>query len=173
MDQLYKALVQQLKNNVPELLWIDLEQGQLETPEDQYPVQFPCCLISFPNVPAWQSLGNGLQIGDALITFRIAFDIYEDTHKEAPDMEDALLKLQLINKIHKYLHHFEGEHFNKLERTGSSQEQRPDSLLVFNMQYNTNIRDAHAVPVYEQTQIHDLQLNLNTKIITFDTQQDL
>jgi len=169
MDRLFQQIQLHLTTNVPELKWIDLDQGQLEIPEEQYPVQFPACLIEFPNVPSWQSLSHGLQIGDATITFRIAFDIYNDTHKDAPDIDAALSKLQLINKIHKHLHYFEGDHFNKLERIASFQEKRQDALTVIIMQYNTNIRDAHAVPQYENTTIDDLQLTLNDKTIIIHT----
>mgnify|MGYP002467735714 CR=1 FL=1 len=47
--ELFIALCDQLKNKVPELRWIDSDQGQLNVSE-RPPVAFPCCLVemSYP-----------------------------------------------------------------------------------------------------------------------------
>ena len=42
--ELFIALCDQLKNKVPELRWIDSDQGQLNVSE-RPPVAFPCCLV--------------------------------------------------------------------------------------------------------------------------------
>ena len=153
MDILYQSIVTRLQNEVPELLWIDMECGQLEFPEENYPVQFPALLIDISETQ-WSSVGNGVQVGDVTVQIRVAFDIYEDTHADAPDIETALQRLQLMNKIHSKLHNFEGKilpdgsdtHFNKMERIRTSSERRDDGLKVFTMLYTLNMRDQHAMP---------------------------
>lgn len=142
MDVLYQKIMERLDANVPELRWIDLDQGQLETPEDSYPVQFPCCLIDFTNI-IWQNVGRQLQAGDVTISLRVGFDIYEDTNNLSPEVSrnNGLLKLRLLNKIHHYIQGFGGEHFNRLNRIGTFQEKREDGLKVYNLVYITNMRD--------------------------------
>jgi hypothetical protein len=158
MDILYKSLLTRLKDNIPELIWIDEETGQLETPEESYPVQFPCALINIREID-WDSLGKNTQTGDVIIEFRIGFYILEDTHKDAPDMDTALTRLKLLNKIHKYLHCFGGfilpvpghantfydSHFKKLIRIRTTSEKRQDGLRVYNMEYKSNMKDINAV----------------------------
>ena len=77
--ELFKDIADRLKDQVPELKWIDMEWGQLEIPEESYPVQFDCALISFPDIP-WEQLGLNVQEGLVQILIRIGVDLYSDTH---------------------------------------------------------------------------------------------
>lgn len=166
MDILYLSLLRRLEAEVSELKWIDEESGQLELPEESYPVQFPCILIDIQNIK-WETQGKRQQYGDCLLRFRIAFDIYEDTHKNAPDLQTALNRLKLVNKIHTALEHFGGfiladpdnvgqyfdKHFKRLVRVNTATEQRQDALKVYAMDYMTSIFDVYAQPVMVPTAV--------------------
>ena len=61
--ELFIALCDQLKNKVPELRWIDSDQGQLNVSE-RPPVAFPCCLVemSYPQCTTCEiSTASGIQ----------------------------------------------------------------------------------------------------------------
>ena len=63
-------------------LLVDEDYGQLEAIAqglDQYPVTFPCVLIS-DIVTNFGELTEPVQRGKMLFTIRLAFDCYEDTH---------------------------------------------------------------------------------------------
>jgi len=172
MDILYLSLLTRLKNEVPELLWIDEEKGQLEFPKEEYPVQFPCCLIDIQNIK-WETQGKRQQEGDCLIRFRIGFDIYEDTHKDAPDIQTGLERLKLLNKIHSTLHCFGGfslpdtvnvgqfidKHFKRLVRLNTASEKRQNGLKVYSMDYMTNILDVYAQPLMIPKQVQTITIN--------------
>lgn len=159
MDILYLSILTRLKNEVPELNWIDEECGQLELPEESYPVQFPCCLIDIQSI-VWTTELKKHQEGICTVRFRIGFDIYEDTNKDAPDIQTGLDRLKLLNKIHSVLHGFGGyslidpnnnalyldKHFKRLVRTNTVSEQRQDALRVYAMDYMTSIQDVYAEP---------------------------
>ncbi len=171
MDILYKSILTQITNKVPEILWIDEECGQLEFPEKEYPVQFPCILIDIQSID-WTTLGMGTQTGNTLIRLRVCFDIYEDTHKDAPDMDTALTRLKLLNKIHKNIHTFGGmilpvpnhtgqfydNHFKKLVRKKTTAEKRQDGLRVYTIDYETNLKDTNAYPDYTSATVNNLNI---------------
>lgn len=159
MDILFESLEEHLKANIPELNWIDWDWGQLETLEEEYPIQFPCALIDIQNI-SWVNTSNNLMVGDVTINIRIAFDVYEDTHVAvgitAPDRAYALTRLKLLNKIHKYLQGYGGNilsqpggfrdnHFNRLNAVRITAEKREDGLKVFSMQFMCNMRNNYAM----------------------------
>lgn len=165
MDILYRSLVQRLRNEVPDIRWIDLDGGQLEAPDESYPVQFPAAMIDISDV-AYQTLHRGNQTALVNITVRLAFDIYEGFHGTAPDLEQAADRLKLINQVQKALHGFNGlilpanrlatsyqdNYFNSLVRHSMAAERRDDGLKIYAMRYQTLMTDPHASRVYTQVQ---------------------
>lgn len=164
MDLLFKSICDRLAAKVPEARWIDWEQGQLELPAENLPVQFPCILIDIQDIP-WTNVGDNVQVGDVTIQVRTAFDIYEDLYtvdgEPNPTLDQALERLKLINKIYSCLQGFEGgiipvpdsdpvtyqdNHFNKLNRTRTFTEKRDDGYKVIAMTFVTNMRDQNAMP---------------------------
>lgn len=160
MDILYKDLLERLDDQVPELRWIDYDQGQIDFPAESYPVDFPALLIDFENTE-WEDVGQLVQGGTLTISFRTAFRLYEDmnNHTPAESRNNGLLKLRLLNKIHKALHGFGGEHYNGLSRTRQFTEKREDGLKVVVMQYETYIRDAHAMTTYVEHVVGDVEVS--------------
>jgi hypothetical protein len=166
MDVLYRSLVKRLTDTVgaEQTLWIDLEAGQLEAIDENYPVTFPAVFIDLAECQ-FKTLGRGLQEGYLNIGIRIAFDVYNDFHGTAPDIETACANLKLINQVHAALHGFGGmtlqledesyedNHFSRLQRTGLTTEKRADGLKIFTMTYTTTIRDAYAMPNYITYQV--------------------
>jgi len=169
MDVLYKSILKRIEAEIPEVVCIAEDCGQLEFPEKEYPVTFPCVLIDIQSID-WTTLGMGTQTGNTLVRLRLAFDIYEDTHKDAPDMDTALTRLKLLNKLHKNIHTFEGmilpvpghagqfydSHFKKLVRTKTVAEKRQDGLRVYAIDYMTNMKDVNAYPDYGSTTVTDV-----------------
>jgi hypothetical protein len=159
MDILYNDLLSHLGAQVPELVWIDYDQGQIDFPTDSYPIDFPAVLIDFENVE-WEDVGQNVQGGTVTISFRCAFRLYHDISIHTPEesRNQGLQKLQLLNKIHKALQGFGGEHYNMLSRVRQFTEKREDGLKVIVMQYETYARDAHALTTYLEHKVSDVEI---------------
>jgi hypothetical protein len=163
MDILYQSIVHRLQSKIASKLWIDLEAGQIDALDDNYPVQFPAIFIDLANCQ-WHNLGEGHQQGDINIGIRLALDIYADFHADSPTLADAAQQLKLLNQVHAALHTFGGHvledgnggfldtHFGKLMRTSFNTERRADGLRVFNMTYTTAIYDDYAAKQYLKVQ---------------------
>lgn len=162
IEKLFKDISDRLADQVEELRWVDLEFGQLEIPEESYPVQFPCALIDFPDIP-FSDEGYGNQQGLVTAQIRVGLDLYEDYHiidgNDAPQRETAFNRLQILNKIHKALHGWEGDYFNPLTRVSLQSERRDDGVKVFAMYYQTMAKDDSAAKVYEEINGVGLKVN--------------
>ena len=80
MESVKLALMNRIKEEMPEV-YIDEDYGQLESQDDQYPVVFPCVLISTGDTE-WTSMANRLSIqrGHASVKLKLAINCYDDTH---------------------------------------------------------------------------------------------
>ena len=97
MDKIILAIMQQLRQGLPELSYIDEDYGQLESSdEDGYPVTFPAVLIENPDTD-WETIGFKAQTGTTFISFKLAIDCYDDTHVGS-GTEDKISERYAINR---------------------------------------------------------------------------
>lgn len=145
MEQLFNDLQQQIASKMgADISLIDEDCGQLEalaSGEDQYPVTFPCVLISIPET-LWDNLKSDLQHGKTTVTTRLAFDCYDDTHYGSSQEHAAARRLALANRLNSCLH---GWRFNGcatvLIRRASRQFPLPGGIKVYETEYTTTVAD--------------------------------
>jgi len=143
MDIIFNDILT-LLSAIPELKWIDYNDGQLDLPDESYPVLMPCALIDVTNID-WQGASRGAQTGEATITITVAFDIYEDVHSRVSPSHRAaaLSRLAVLNTIHAALQGRSGANYRALHRTNSATERRNDGLKVIVLTYKTTVTDTH------------------------------
>ena len=101
--EIFIAVCDRLKTEVPGLRWIDAEEGQLNTGE-RPAVAFPCCLIDI-SYPSCETHMGGRQKIKAQIQLRVAFQAGGSTNAAAPKLvrEHALSCMDTLDKIHEAL----------------------------------------------------------------------
>lgn len=140
---LFIALCDLLENQVPELRWIDADEGQLNASNQRPPVAFPCVLIdmTYPQTEAMNATAEKIRVQFSL---RIAFEGYGQTSSVAPEevRERALERLDILEKIHRTLQWWSYERqINPLRRQRVITERRQDGLKVYNMIYESAFVD--------------------------------
>lgn len=141
--QLFIALCNLLESQVPEVRWIDADEGQLNTSNQRPPVAFPCVLIdmSYPQTEAMNATAEKIRVQFSL---RIAFEGYGQTSSVAPEpvRERALERLDILEKIHRSLQWWNCDRqINPLRRQRVTTERRQDGLKVYNMTYESAFID--------------------------------
>lgn len=137
MKQIYKPVLEQLKTNVPELKWIDLDTDQLSS--SQRPkVAFPCALIGI-ELPGCQSLSDTDQKCNALVTVKLAFDTMGATNSAAEEtiQNKSLEVYDIIEKVHNMLQGFETADFEPLSRTRQGKVPSRNGLFQYQIVYST------------------------------------
>lgn len=140
---LFIALCDLLENQVPEVRWIDADEGQLNASNQRPPVAFPCVLIdmTYPQTEAMNATAEKIRVQFSL---RIAFEGYGQTSSAAPESvrEQALERLDILEKIHRTLQWWNCDRqINPLRRQRVTTERRQDGLKVYNMTYESAFID--------------------------------
>lgn len=145
MEQLFNDIQKQIAEKMSDTVsLIDEDYGQLEAlinGEDQYPVTFPCVLISIPET-IWENLKGNLQHGKTTVTVRLAFDCYDDTHYGSTQEQHAAERMRLASRLNSALHgwRFDGC-ATVLVRRASRQFSLPGGIKVYEMEYTTTVAD--------------------------------
>lgn len=143
MEQLFNDLQHQIAEKMgSSVSLIDEDCGQLEAllnGEEQYPVTFPCVLISAPQIE-WNSLSGATQRGRLVLTVRLAFDCYQDTHYGSGQEQYAEQRWRQATLLNSYIHgwKFEGCMQGMMRKT-SRQFSLPAGIKVYEMQYETTL----------------------------------
>lgn len=172
MENLFLSISRQLKAQVSELRWIDMDTGQVEFVDDEgnYTIDYPAVLVDIQQIE-FRDIGQRLQSGDVAISLRVCFDVWDEIHtaagSEAPNIQNALDKFAILKKVHKCMQGFGGhiilaeetqdyldKHFNRLNRTRLFTEKRDDALKIFNMIYECNMIDNSAVEEKDEVVIN-------------------
>ncbi len=140
---LFIALCDLLEAQVPEVRWIDADEGQINSQNNRPPVAFPCVLIdmTYPQTEALNAQSEKIRVQFSL---RIAFEGYGQTSSVAPEevRERALERLDILEKIHRALQWWSYERqINPLRRQRVITERRQDGLKVYNMIYESAFVD--------------------------------
>ena len=140
--EIFMTVCDRLKTEVPQLRWIDAEEGQLNSAE-RPSVAFPCCLIEIA-YPSCQTYMGGTQKINAQIQLKVAFEKAGSTHAAAPKLvrEHALCRMDTLEKIHRTLQWWNGGNlFNPMRRIRCAPEKRADGLKVYDVTYETEFID--------------------------------
>lgn len=140
--ELFIAVCDRLEKEVPQLRWIDAEEGQLNVSE-RPPVAFPCCLVDI-SYPSCETHMGGRQKINAQIQLKVAFQPGGNTNAAAPVQirERALARIDILDRIHEALQWWNaGNRCNPMRRLRSAPEKRADGLKVYTIVYETEFMD--------------------------------
>jgi len=140
MDEIFLALLQKIADEVQELREVDMDWGQLETQEETYPIDFPCCLIDISNV-AWEQTGVPFQTGLATVKLKIAVNMLDDTHFSGGKFQNAVNRLAVVKSVHNTVNLFRDEGFSKLVRSNTRRYNMPGGIKVTELEYETAISE--------------------------------
>lgn len=145
METIYNIIANRLTEQVPEIAWIDLDNGQLEYAEYRAAIAFPAVLIDIAYVQCQDMGHSGEQLCDVRLQLRVVSQQYSDTHMAAPPeiRQQALQHFALLQQIQKALqwHAPHDSPLDAIARAASTREPRKDGLMVQQVVYTTRYYD--------------------------------
>ena len=141
---IFLALQARITDQVPDIIYIDMDYGQLEAKE-RPAVSFPCVLIDFPSW-AFSDLGNLVQEGTGSITLKLATDPYSSTSNITPEeyKEAGLNILDLEWSLFKALQGWKPGVGTKMIRSNYSSDNRRPGLKVRQLGFTHSFQDSSA-----------------------------
>lgn len=147
MEELLLILQERLKEQIPELLHIDEDCGQLQAlfnGEDRYPLTFPCVLLGDINT-TWSKKTPFVQMGVSSITVRLAFNCFDDTHYGSGTTHKIRERYGIDKRIYKCLQGYrKDKEMGRLSRTKSVAYSLPKNIKVYESVYEFEIIDQTA-----------------------------
>lgn len=141
METIIINILEHIASTMPQLATIDEDYGQLDYAEDQYPVIFPCVLVSNPEC-TYRHLGRGVQEATATFTTRLAIDCYHDTHIGSGTHRHIATRYGEANALVAHLAGFRpAQHATPLARVQSRQYALPGNIKVYEVSYAVTYRD--------------------------------
>ncbi|SEF86478.1 hypothetical protein [Parabacteroides chinchillae] len=142
--EIFIALCDHLEKEVPELRWIDEDEGQLNTAADIRPaVDFPCCLVDI-QYPSCQDENETEQLVTANITLRIGFQPAGETNSKAPEAvrRKALERLDIIEKIQNCMQGWTAEEIiSPVSRKSARSTVQANKVKVYTIVYGTTFME--------------------------------
>jgi hypothetical protein len=135
--------MEQLKTAVPELRWVDLDEGQIDGGDERPAIAFPAVLTGIA-LTRCETLYDCVQHCVAAVTVRIVQNpfVSRTAATVTDDVRTASLeRYALVERIHAALQNFSTEEFNPLSRLRQAKETRRDGLFVYRIEYQTEFRD--------------------------------
>lgn len=138
-------LLELLETEVPELRWIDADEGQLDYYTDERPpVAWPCCLVEFsmPDTRDLSSMGTVPQRCTLRAVLTIAFNDCASLNTRTPKSvrDTALKRFDLLEKIKQTIHGRWLDHFQQpYMRRSCVPLKREDGLKVYEMTFEAAV----------------------------------
>ena len=138
MESLLSSLVGYIASEMPEVLLVDEDYGQLENLDEDgrqmYPLVYPAVLVE-PSRVDWSHIAGDSQIGEASLRVRLIIDCYDDTHAGSGSEHRIREREELRHKLHTLL-----EGYRPLNNEGGLSRTQ-STFFTF----------AHGLKVYEST----------------------
>lgn len=116
MKHVIEAVMNRIKQEVPEIGFINVDLGQLSV--EVPPVDFPCALVDVLDVN-YSSGGTLTQTAKATVNLRLGFKVYAPSDVNADDEQraEAMQHFDLVEKVAEALHGYGTPQFAALKRT--------------------------------------------------------
>lgn len=136
------SLIEVTKSRLPGVAWIDLNRGQLNTPEAHYPFPKPAILIHLGE-REWEVTGKGVQrVEGAEVKITLVQDNYSQTFDGASNQEEAMQAvLDFPEQVYLALQDVSGEGFSSLNRVSEGETLFDNVIIVDEITFHTTIID--------------------------------
>jgi hypothetical protein len=142
-ENLFTKLLMRIKDQVPEIRYIEQDLGQLENYDIRPAVSWPCCLIDLEEFKFSEAGNERRQIGEGLIGLRIGLVRYSDSNNLVPDnvRANALQYYRIEYKVHQALQCWNDVGFSRFLRRMKFTEKRDDDIRVRVVKYYTTYEE--------------------------------
>lgn len=145
----YLAILARIAEQVPEIVYITHDLGQLDDySAGKPPVAFPCALIDFDQW-GFGNLGDSAQTAEGDVVIKLGFALVGDTSNAQPlEWQEAAMQYYDIEwKLNKALHGWSpGDEFGTLTRTFETKENRPAYVRQKTLRYRLAYEDYSVTP---------------------------
>lgn len=186
MFTIYPQIANRLRGKVAALRTIDYDYGQLSSPEQAAPLDYPACLVSIESVK-WAENSQKVQKGSLVIAVTVAIQpTIFNTGQTSPYLCRYPAMMQPVNDVFTALTGYKGgdiiagiddkgdeleikgAQFTGLTRSDTQRMKRYDEIQAFTHIFNCDMTESSAKKLYVLNPVPpELRLSTNNSIIVF------
>lgn len=153
MEQLFVDIQKRIAENILEIgERVDEDYGQLDDLEGNYPIAYPCVLITAPEA-SWRNMTSNnsmAQVGEVQLSVFLCIDCYDDTHYSSTTANKIAERQQLAGRVHQLLQGYVPQGCRQqLSRTYSRNYTRSGGIKVYEQGYSVQVLDTREAPVLD------------------------
>jgi hypothetical protein len=141
--KLYLEIQEKIKNEVPEIRFVEQNFGQYGYDDFRAKVTFPAMLLDYPNT-SYSALQGDIQLGAATINIVLLFEPYSQSYNLAPEAvkQKALEYYKIEHKVYKALQGWNTDFCTPLVRTDAKSQNRNEiGLRIRELNFTTEFED--------------------------------
>jgi hypothetical protein len=141
---IYLAVIEQLKRDIPEIMYYDLWNQNIEFIQEETAWDRPAVFIEFLPIE-WRTAGAGIQQADIVFHLHVATDWNAPAHDGSTYQDEALQVFDLLDRIHRSLYNMRGEGYNSCKRLKSSTNHNHEEIMENIETYGIHVDDRSAI----------------------------
>lgn len=128
---------------MPWVRHVDLQKGQFDTQDKNYPLPLPCILVEIKPTTWLQNLQK-VQLGDTTVSLSLYLDHSSDSLRGSGGEEESLKLMDLMDEIYQKISDLYGPLFKRLVRTTDQVTAYKQRMIVFRTDFTTTLWDERA-----------------------------
>jgi hypothetical protein len=141
--KLYLELSQKIKDNLPEIEWIDLWHSQVYNLADEHPFPTPAVFLAFRS-SGIKNVGLKVQQVTLQVDVFLFYETFADTYAGGINQTEAIAFLDSMDGINKVFHGSNGQEYSSMSRKGFSPVDTGGSANLYLMTYECLLMDYSA-----------------------------
>ncbi|CAD0004434.1 MULTISPECIES: hypothetical protein [Flavobacterium] len=124
--------------NIPELELIDLQRQQFGNGKENYPAYYTAALIEIRSI-TWTLMVEQKQEGKCVVAVTFYCKDGWMEHFYSSDPENALIEIDILDKIVEQLQNFQGEQFKPLNHVNEEPGEKGEEIMSYTLLFETSI----------------------------------
>lgn len=155
---LYLELANKIKDNLQQIVWVDLWHEQINYLTEELPFPTPAVFISFKLLNADDKGMNG-QLCNTQIDFYLFYETFSDTYLGSVNQDSASEFLKQLTELHKLFHATSGTNYSEMRRVGMDREDSGGAGNLYKISFQCLVDDMSAMPDITEQEVNDIDIS--------------
>ncbi len=135
-SRVYTEIRNRLLEKLPQLQYVDLQKGQFDKPQQNYPIPLPAALIEI-KPKEWSNAATGNQMGETIVSIYLYHDLVTDSFNGAEQEAETIKLLDTQDDVFQALECFDSDEFQPLSRISEHEPYYGDRYVCFGTDFKT------------------------------------
>lgn len=149
--EFYKEIAGRVRDNLPEIRWVDLWHDQVGYLTEELPFDTPALFVGFSTV-AVEDRGTLVQECDTQVDMYLFFETFSDSYSGSGNQGRALAFLESLTRLHALFHGKGGSTYAPMRRVDMRREESGGAGNLYRISFQCLVADYSAQTPFDETE---------------------